>query len=395
MYNLPTYNLPTYNECLNIVDQAYPTFVQREESVQGYELRMFGYNIVEFQNFFTYNAHELRGITFVFNEDGTLYERYLMMHKFFSLNQIGQTQYDNLKHLKIKNVQLKEDGSLVTFIRLPNGEIIFKTKMGSTDLTMNYLTDKSLANNPHIMKFITYCLDNDIVPMFELVSNGNRIVIEYDKTDLVLLKLRDNKTGRYIGFDEVDQELIKKINTVESFNYTWDELLELKKTKEGIEGWVVELEDGTFFKLKTDWYSTRFAWVTNVTIEHRDDYIIHAILENEIDDILSEIKYDQEVVDRVADVTNTINNYLLDVEENIMKMYDLYLHNYNKDLGAFCKDYSKYLNFNHLMNFINGDIDRFRKNLKEELKKKTYYLSDARFFTQNGYLEQNKNKKKL
>ena len=52
------------------------------------------------------HGRDMRGVTFVFNEDGTLYKRFLMLEKFFNINQVAETQYNLVKEKKIKCIIL-------------------------------------------------------------------------------------------------------------------------------------------------------------------------------------------------------------------------------------------------------------------------------------------------
>ena len=53
-----------------------------------------------------------------------------MLQKFWNLNQVAETQYSAVKYKIISNIYDKADGSLITFIKLPNNKIIAKTKGG-------------------------------------------------------------------------------------------------------------------------------------------------------------------------------------------------------------------------------------------------------------------------
>jgi hypothetical protein len=94
------------------------------------------------------------------------------------------------------------------------------------------------------------CLKNDIIPLFELVGE-NRMVLKYPKNDLILLNLRNNLTGEYL--DNIDYDM-DGINIVENVDYTLLELIDMSKKEKYIEGWVVQFDDDTLLKIKTEWY---------------------------------------------------------------------------------------------------------------------------------------------
>jgi len=247
--------IPTYEQCLEIVDNNPKMyFYERKYIIDSYRLSIFGYRHSQHNNFMLpiiynpdINALELKGISYVFNDDGSVYNHYLMLHKFWELNQYEHCTYDCFKDKKIKNITTKEDGFLITYIMLPSGDIVSQTKKGY-DMLQNILANDYLAKVNYYV-FIKECLLNNIQPIFELV--GEKTYVKYTKSNLILTKLRCNKTGKYLDIKDYDT---KDISVVQEYNYTLDELLELKITSTDIEGWVVHFEDDTLLKVKTDWW---------------------------------------------------------------------------------------------------------------------------------------------
>jgi len=92
--------------------------------IGGYKLSSFNYFICGWDDFAfplpekpLTNAFDMRGTTFVFNSDGSLYKRFLMLPKFFNLNQVEATQYGNVKDKKIVNVSVKEEKGQTVMLR--------------------------------------------------------------------------------------------------------------------------------------------------------------------------------------------------------------------------------------------------------------------------------------
>jgi len=249
--------IPTYEECLEIVDsnpQMY--FYERKYVIDSYRLSVFGYRYAKYNNFMLpiitkphINALELKGLSFVFGDNGELYNRYLMLNKFWELNQYEHSDYESYKDKIIKNVTTKEDGFQITFIMLPSGDIVSQTKKGY-DLLQNMLANEYIANSDYFV-FIKECLLNGIQPIFELV--GDKLQVEYHERDLILTKLRCNKTGKYLDIKDFNTKGISIVKQYDN-NYTLDDILELKETVERCEGWIVQFEDDTILKIKTDWW---------------------------------------------------------------------------------------------------------------------------------------------
>lgn len=250
------YYIPTYQECLDIVEFNEPmTFYEKQRSFQNHNFSVFNYRKAEYKHFLKpienkdITAFEMKGLTFL-HHDGKSYH-HLMFNKFWELNQYPEFSYDNFKNKKIKRVMIKEDGNLISFVRLPDGKIFSKVKEGFIS-SFNKTANRFVDEHDKYQKFISYCLDNNIAPLFELVGE-NRIILKYEENDLILLNLRNNLTGEYIDYETLDYDL-DGISIIRNEKYTLNELIEMAKTMEEFEGWVVQFEDDMLLKVKTQWY---------------------------------------------------------------------------------------------------------------------------------------------
>lgn len=247
--------IPTYKDCIDIVNSNPDMyFYERKHIIDNYDASIFGYRFAKYNNFILpiidkpqVNALELKGITYVFNDDNTLFDHFLLLHKFWELDQYNHCKYDLFKDKKIKNITSKEDGFLISFCKLPNGRIVSFAKSGFGDEINNRSND--FLDNKKYYKFINNCLINDIQPIFEYI--GIKMVVSYDKQDLVLLKLRCKKTGKYLNIKDFDTD---GISIVEEHHKTLDELLRISKDIQNFEGWVVHFEDDSMLKVKTNWW---------------------------------------------------------------------------------------------------------------------------------------------
>ena len=247
--------IPTYEECIEIVNNNPDMyFYERKYLIDSYYVSTFGYRYAKYNNFMLpiidkpdINALDLKGITFVF-DDNKQYKHYLLLHKFWEINQYKHCMYDYYKDKKIKNITTKEDGFLISFLKLPNDKIISFSKNNFEDL-INIKANKFL-DNPNYFNFINYCLDNNIQPIFELI--GETLIVNYaDLNELILLKLRDNFTGKYLDikdFDTTGIEIVSEINT------TLDGLLDISNKIKNCEGWVIHFDDDDLLKVKTKWW---------------------------------------------------------------------------------------------------------------------------------------------
>jgi len=272
---------------------------------------------------------------------------------------------------------------LISFIRLPNGRIIPKTKMGFSNEQTD-IVSKLYDSDNNLQNFILFCLDNDYIPLFELVSFRNRIVLNYDDGKVVLLKIRSNITGDYIDLNYFSDAVynLDNISVVKSEEFnSIDEILALTKTLTNKEGWVVNLNrDGEeyFIKIKTEWYYKMHNLMTE-QLEREND-IIALIIKNQIDDIISQLDSvnDKNKIEFINTITNKLTKFINEYYTKIVKLYEVFDKEYCSDRKEFVNDYRKHKYFYFVMLYINGrniyDI------INEFILKKCYRLKDAREF---------------
>ena len=350
-------NILTYEEATKIVGNSNGVFTESKHLIDGFNISIFNYRLATYENFInpindsSLNGLELRGLTFVFNKDGSLFKRYLLMEKFFNINENEGTQLTDLNKLKIKYVYNKEDGSVISFVKLPNGKVVAKSK-ASFDSYQANKANFIYNNDDDIKSFVDDMLNIDIVPIFEYVSPFNKIVINYNNDELILLKLRNNKTGEYFNIDNITEEW--NIKVPEKFNYTLDELEELSKSVEGKEGWVIEFENGLKVKKKTEWYFSLHKLYTEDL--NKENYLIEKIIKEEIDDVISILDnshYHDFIREKVNKITNLISKYIDDKSNKVNELYNVYKS--HTDVKEFVLNYIKSDEFSYVMNLVKLD----------------------------------------
>lgn len=251
---------------------------------------------------------ECRGITFFPN--GRIAARTL--HKFFNVGEREDTQPHAIDWSKVVRIMDKRDGSMVTPVFV-NNRVIFKTKKSFTT------KEAELASN--VMKateagelWIALVLDQGMTPTFEITSPKFPIVLKYDRDELTLLHIRENVTGRYLTEREimdlkppfpVVQNIIAEF--MDAHMVSWDKLEQAAKTREGIEGWIIQFDDGEMVKLKTKWYNELHHAVTFT--RWRD--IARAVCDDKSDDLKGAFA-----------LTGRSIEPILQVERNIKRLID-------------------------------------------------------------------------
>lgn len=373
------YFIPTYEQCRLICD-THENFIfyETKHVIDGYNISIFNYRLAMPATFYepvpgtNILAHELRGITFVFNEDGTLYNRYLMLNKFFNLNQYECSSYDKMKKEVIKEIAFKEDGSLLSFIKLPNNKIVAKTK-ASFEADQAIRSQEIFERNSSINNLVTYCLERDIVPIFEYVSPTNRVVLIYDKTDLVLTKLRNNLTGNYIDINTLPTDILEGVTIVKTFNnLTLDDLIEKCKNDKDYEGFVVTFENEKMIKLKLTHYCDLHGLHTEEL--YREDYIISLILEESIDDILAQLEDSDERKDMVYDIIKVVENHIERINHNTSEL----LKKFDGDQKKFFIENKTIKPFIWYALVVINHGQELIEVIKKKILRDTYYLANAR-----------------
>ena len=376
------YNLPTYEECLEVCNRTGDMkFYKKELFYNKYKIVVFNYRFVDLNDFINNDALEYRGLTFVFNEDGTLYNRFLKLRKFFNLNENDSTHHINLLNKKIKSIHNKEDGSLITFIKLPNETVLATTKMTFENDQSKVAQLRYENNVENIKPLIDYCLNNEIIPIFELTGPLNRLVLKYNETKLILLRLRCNKTGELLDFNVLPDNLINNISIATNENYnSLEEMVSLSETIEDKEGWVIVLENGLMLKIKTRWYYNLHRLLSDDI--HRENTIIEIILDEKLDDIYSKLdEKDSEIKENIELIKNKVYSFIEEKKKIVDNKINEFKNIYNSDKKSFVLNNINDEDFHLFIKVINGTD--YYKVIETFIRKSTYRLEDARKFLNN------------
>lgn len=380
--------LLSYSEAAALTLGEDAPFYESKFVVEGYDVSIFNYRIAQYSDFADNSAFEMRGLTFVFQEDGSLFNRYLLLHKFFNLNQVPESQYSLIKDLAIRSIYNKEDGSVASFIRLPNGSVLGKSKM-SFESDQASGINRLYRSNADLKRFVDWSLDNDYVAVFEYVAPNNRIVLRYLEEELILLRLRDNKTGEYLDLSRFSKE-IGSLKIAPSDVVALDELVELSHSIDDKEGWIIEFSNGLFIKIKTAWYASLHGLLTNDL--YRENVLVRYVLDEKIDDVLGQIpEGEAEAHARIEKIIAVVKNAVSEKSKDIGKSYELFLEggvgkDWTGDLRLqlmrkdFSLKYRKDINFSYVMSLSKGnDVYELAKDWVSDHTKK---LKIAREFLQ-------------
>lgn len=372
--------IPTYEDCVEMCSRDDSAFYESKFVIDGFNISVFNYRLAQYKDFVTpienrpdVKAYEMRGLTFVFNTDGTLFKRFILLEKFFNINQVPETMYSVVKDYKIKFINNKEDGSIASFIQLPNGRIIGKSKMGFDNEQANGI-NRIYKTREDIYNFVNWCIENNIIPIFEYVSPSNRIVLKYLKEDLILLRMRDSITGKHIDMkDHLDKIGTIRMAPFEDDMMDLDTLIEVVAKQVDKEGVIVQAVDSVgkdfFFKIKTPWYMALHGLLTNDI--YKENIIIEYILDDKIDDILGQIpENEKDAHDRINKIISVVKN-AIDVKVSELKKSYKFFTSFSSRKEYAIKYYKKDPNFGYVMQMDKG-VDPYelaKKWVKDNTKK--------------------------
>eukprot|EP00339_Tiarina_fusa_P018334 CAMPEP_0117031440 /NCGR_PEP_ID=MMETSP0472-20121206/22595_1 /TAXON_ID=693140 ORGANISM="Tiarina fusus, Strain LIS" /NCGR_SAMPLE_ID=MMETSP0472 /ASSEMBLY_ACC=CAM_ASM_000603 /LENGTH=386 /DNA_ID=CAMNT_0004739761 /DNA_START=48 /DNA_END=1208 /DNA_ORIENTATION=- len=218
---------------------------------------------------------ELRGL--IFDVEGNLLSR--PFHKFFNVGERKETRACNIDLSKPHVITEKMDGSMIRPLNI-GGKVRLATKMGFSDVAeaaQQIVTEAQL-------RWMGDAIDRGITPLFEFISPDNRVVVEYDNSELVLLALRENRTGKYLDMDEWRQtSLFRVVPQFGSVDGTLKEYIARQRATRGREGDVLAVGDMRY-KIKNDWYVQAHKMKDNIRRSDRE--ILLLLLNNALDDVL-------------------------------------------------------------------------------------------------------------
>lgn len=340
-----------YDDLMRLVESSEAFyFVDQEYDDAVY--RIFSYRLASYTEFLKPNALECRGHMFEVTRDTKEPIRLasLPLPKFFNLNENPFTQNVDLNDCK--RIAVKMDGSIIsTYVHYVSWlkEVKYlmlksKTSLASTQANAARVLLEDQRNTLLKSELKDAAFRGWTVTM-EYIAPDNRIVINYDKPDLVVLCVRDNVDGRMIS----QQELIN--NRFSEIPWRWTKEFDPKnaakmiaelnpmiglgcpgRPKESplVEGYVLEMNSGLMVKVKSNDYMVLHKTKDSINSDRR---LYEAILEETADDLRGLFHDDPVAMARIEEMekkVSVIYNHMASLVEGF--------HEENK--GLIRKDYA-------------------------------------------------------
>lgn len=214
---------------------------------------------------------ECRGI--IFDINGFIMSR--PFHKFFNVNEREETQTHLIDMSQPHVIMEKMDGSMIRPV-WQNMLLRLATKMGITDIAVE--AEKLLT--PEQYDWLEQVMLSGVTPIFEYVAPTNKIVIDYAEPKLVLLAMRNNKSGNYFMPHWAPFEVVPQYGSVDG---GLSDYIARARQMEGREGDIIRFANGHMLKIKNDWY-VRIHKTKDLIRTERN--IADIIVNEQLDDVL-------------------------------------------------------------------------------------------------------------
>lgn len=254
------------------IDDVLPFIANKPEIAR---IQRDGYQVLDYlyadaNTFDNEFARECRGLKF--DAKGNLIGR--PFHKFFNLNEVDETKFENQDWSNFV-VMNKWDGSMI-HPALVNGELVFMTRKGVTDVALKAMKE---CEGKYDKDKMVHLLKEGFTPIYEYVSPNNKIVLHYPEAGLINLNLRHMEEGYYQPAGSIDDPFLNEKHGI-------DELLAKVKTASDIEGVVIHfygLHFSRFIKFKADDYVALHRVIDATAHEKR---VLDLVMRDKIDDVL-------------------------------------------------------------------------------------------------------------
>jgi len=321
-------NLQLYNN-LMVLCQKNDAFFFVDQEANGLLYRIFSYRLASYTDFLEPDALECRGHTFLMkNERKPLEMVSWPFEKFFNLNENPMTM--NLDLSTVDFIHDKMDGSLISTVHSGNDFFLKSKQSLSSDQAVAALNLIHTNEFNNLMGMVNYCNSMKMTVIMEYVAPSNRIVVGYDRPQLVVLGVRDSLHGKYVDsnnlvqmadFYKVSDYLVgdhtHKVHDVKEF------VQKIPYMEDDIEGYVIGV-GGKRVKIKTIKYLAKHKTKDSVNHPRR---LFEAVVNETSDDLRAMFFDDKLALTLINDMEKLVTTNYNHVVKTVEKFY-----NDNKEL---------------------------------------------------------------
>lgn len=300
-------------------------FFFNDFELDGLKYRIFNYRLASYGLFCLPHALECRGIMFLLDQnDEPLNIAARPMEKFFNLGENPFTMGLDLSEENIDSVQMKADGSLISSF-FHKGDVRFKSK-GSLFSDQAQWANEWFQRQPTPVKYdIREAAKMGVTLNFEYVAPHNRIVLNYQEENMILLNIRFNNSGDYMSptVAKILYPALAPLYVADALDVYKDDTAE-SLVKDGpsftdIEGFIFRLKNGLHFKLKTEWYLVQHRAKDSIDSPRR---LFEAVIQETTDDLKSLFHDNPYILQKISEMETfgaKIYNHIVDSVEKFVE----------------------------------------------------------------------------
>lgn len=320
-----------YHNLLKLVETNEAFEYKDAHSVAGGLYRTFSYRLASYSDFLSPGAVECRGVLFEINEDGSMIRCAARPQtKFFNAYENPLVMFPtDMLSTEIVLAMDKRDGSIINTFK-DNDNVIRTKSHTSMHSDHAYNTTAMLHADDELYGAVVEADTQDFTVNLEYTSAEFRIVLPYQKDELVVLNVRNRSTGEMLTGDALKSRfpiLHKRSVCAEYGNidktfpmrHTLRESIFAAYEMKDIEGFVLQLTDGTMVKVKTQWYCALHLSKDSINIDSR---LYDVVLQDGSDDLrqmFSNDPYCLDKIDRMEKLVFSTHNKLKQTVEDFVK----------------------------------------------------------------------------
>ena len=339
---------------LMALTEEHEAFYWADTTLYGTVYRVFNYRLGSYSQWILPYALECRGITF---ERDTKRVVSRPFEKFFNLNENPLTM--DLDLSTVECVWDKMDGSLISTMDASDDQgMSFWLKSKGSLLSEQAMAANHLirtAEYEELCKFCGIMVSTGHTVIMEYTGPSNRIVISYEDHALTVLGVRNNESGDYFHWNTLKEIIpdflvddIEYVASHESFIASIPHMVD-------IEGYVIQLESGQRFKVKTEWYLKLHHIKDSINSQRR---LFEAVVYETSDDIKASFFDDPiaiALVEEMEEKVAGIYNHMVAVVEDF---YEANKHLERKDYAVKGQQELEKLHFSLAMSkYIGREVD--------------------------------------
>ncbi len=341
-----------YNNLLSLV-QSNEAFYHQDFNLDESVYRIFNYRLASYTDFLQPGALECRGIMFeIDTNENPIRLASRPMQKFFNMYENPITMDVDLND--IDSISTKADGSLIsTYIHAD--DVRLKSK-GSLFSDQAIESEKWLNNNARLKTALRAITMDGYTVNLEWVSPFNRIVLGYERPQLIVLNVRHRVTGQYlpIGPDHYLYQFMDPpvdLCGKSPIQFVHD----IPDMMDDIEGFVVKMKTGLWMKIKTKKYLSLHHCKDSVNNPRR---LFEVILNEGIDDVRSMFHTDKVLINQIDNMQTTVDHLYNHLVNEVETFYDHNKHLERKEYAIKAHSEVTKLYFSLvMMKYLNTPID--------------------------------------